>query len=54
MIIEIYCWKCLKEGIETGFPLYKVGNSYIFACKKHKDLLVEDSAYSRKEKNEND
>lgn len=43
---EIFCWKCNKEGIKVGMPLYKVKNSFVFACLKHKDLPVEEDAYS--------
>jgi hypothetical protein len=43
---QIYCWKCLDEGHLVSFPLYKVGNSYVFACKRHKDVEVRDGSYS--------
>lgn len=43
---HLYCWKCLDEGHLVSFPLYKVGNSYVFACRRHKDVEVQDGAYS--------
>lgn len=43
---NIYCWKCLDKGKLTGFPLYKVKNSWVFACKEHKDDSVPDIATS--------
>lgn len=33
----------------VGMPLFKVKNSFVFACNKHKDLEVPDTAYSLKE-----
>lgn len=43
---EIFCWKCLAEGKHVGMPLYRVKNSFVFACNNHKDLPVPEDAYS--------
>lgn len=48
----IVCWKCLEKGHLNGWPLFKVKNSWVFACKRHKGLDVPDDAYSVIERKE--
>lgn len=41
--MNLVCWKCGK-----GMPLYKVKNSWVFACEEHKGLEVPNDASSQK------
>jgi hypothetical protein len=48
MIFPIRCWVCLREGnTQEKYPIYKVSNHYVFACKKHKHVIVERTANSQ-------